>query len=120
MTDEPALARLRALCLSLPEATERETWGGPTFRVRDKIFAMPRRNDGRLSVWCKAPTGVQPMLIAADPARFFFPPYVGSKGWIAIRLDGTVDWDELADLVTDSYLLIAPKRLSTSLRPYPM
>lgn len=108
MSNDEALARVRAICLALPEASEQETWGGPTFRVRAKIFAMPRSDDGRPSVWCKAPAGVQSMLIAADPDRFFFPPYVGAKGWTGVRLDTAVDWEELTDLIADSYRLIAP------------
>src|SRR4051812_35458397 len=98
MPADATLGRLRAICLALPEATELETWGDPTFRVRGKIFAMPKRGDGRFSLWCKAPAGAQQMLIAADPSRFFSPPYVGHKGWIGIRLDVEVDWDELTDL----------------------
>lgn len=71
--------RLRAICLVLPEAVEKETWGDPTFRVRDKIFAMEKRGDGRISLWCKAPLGSQAVLTEADPARFFVPPYVGHR-----------------------------------------
>ena len=63
--------RLRAFCLTLPEAVEQEAWGDPTYRVRGKIFAMEKRGDGRVSVWCKAPPGSQAMLIGADPERFF-------------------------------------------------
>lgn len=114
MTDD-AVGRLRAICLALPEATERETWGDPTFRVRDKIFAMPNRGDGQVSVWCKAPPGVQGMLVGADPARFFVPPYVGRHGWVGVRLDGPVDWEELAELVEESYRRTAPKRLAARL-----
>ena len=114
MVDDP-VARLRAICLALPEATEKESWGAPTFRVRDKIFAMPRRDDGRLSFWCKAPPGVQDILVSAAPARFFVPPYVGGRGWVGARLDSPVDWVEIADLVADSYRLIAPKRLAALL-----
>ena len=110
MPDDP-LDRLRAICLDLPGATEQETWGDPTFRVRDKIFAMPKRGDGRLSLWCKAPPGMQEILVAADPDRYFVPPYVGHNGWIGTRLDVDVDWDELADHVTASYRMTAPKRL---------
>jgi predicted DNA-binding protein (MmcQ/YjbR family) len=110
MTDP--VKRLRQICLALPEATEQETWGDPTFRVRTKIFAMPKQGDGRLSVWCKAPPGAQEALVSTDPARFFAPPYVGPKGWIGIRLDRQVDWDEVSELVTGSYRLIAPKRLA--------
>lgn len=110
-TSDP-IDRLRALCLTLPEAAEKEAWGDPTFRVRDKIFAMVKAGDGRVSIWCKAPTGVQEMLVGSDPARFFVPPYVGHNGWIGVRLDFEVDWDELADLVEDSYRMTVPKRLA--------
>src|SRR3954470_1579608 len=104
--------RLRAICLALPEATEKEAWGDPTFRVRDKIFAMFKTGDGRPAVWCKAPPGSQIILVGADPDRFFAPPYVGPKGWVGMRLDGAVDWDELASLVRRSYGLVAPRRLA--------
>jgi len=114
MADDP-VPRLRAICLALPEAVEQETWGDPTFRVRDKIFAMPRRGDGRVSMWCKAPPGMQDVLVGADPARFFVPPYVGHNGWIGVRLDLAPDWDEIGDLVADSYRLTAPKRLAALL-----
>jgi predicted DNA-binding protein (MmcQ/YjbR family) len=103
--------RLRAICLTLPEAVEKETWGAPTFRVRDKIFAMERRDDGRVSVWCKAPPGSQMVLTGADPERFFAPPYVGSRGWVGMWLDHRPDWTEVAALVDRSYRLTAPKKL---------
>jgi predicted DNA-binding protein (MmcQ/YjbR family) len=104
--------RLRAICLALPEAVEKEAWGDPTFRVRDRIFAMEKRGDGRSSLWCKAPQGSQMVLVGADPRRFFVPPYVGHKGWVGMRLDSKPDWDEVAELVKRSYRLIAPKRLA--------
>lgn len=107
--------RLRAICLGLPEAREVETWGDPTFRVRGRIFAMPKRGDGRLSVWCKAPPGSQTILVGADPERFFVPPYVGHRGWVGMRLDRDPDWAEVAALVARSYRLTAPKRLAESL-----
>jgi predicted DNA-binding protein (MmcQ/YjbR family) len=110
-------ARLQAICLALPEATE-VNFGGhdnsPTFRVGDKIFAMYQNDhhgDGRVAVWCKAPPGAQEVMVGADPERFFRPPYVGPKGWIGVRLDRPVDWGLLADLVEESYRMTAPKRL---------
>jgi len=106
------LERLRAICLALPEATEKEAWGDPTFRIRERIFAMLKRGDGRPSVWLKAPEGMQEVLVAADPDRFHRPPYVGHRGWIGIRLDEGPDWDEVAGRVRHSYRLIAPKRLA--------
>lgn len=103
--------RLRAICLALPEAEERETWGAPTYRVRDRIFAMLRTGDGRTSLWCKAPPGAQEILVGADPELFFRPPYVGPKGWIGMRLDRGPDWAEVAALVQRSYRMTAPKAL---------
>ena len=108
-------ARLRDVCLALPEAAEKETWGEPTFRVRDRIFAMLRRGDGRPSVWLKAPHGAQEVLCAADPHRFFRPPYVGPKGWIGMRLDDGPDWQEATRLIARSYLMTAPKALARRL-----
>lgn len=112
MTDETVTERLRSISLALPEATEKESWGDPTWRVRGRIFAMEKRGDGRISLWCKAPPGSQEILTDADPTRFFVPPYVGSKGWIGIRLDDRPDWDEVAGLIRRSYRLIAPRRLA--------
>ncbi|BCP54774.1 phosphoribosylglycinamide formyltransferase [Kaistia sp. 32K] len=114
MPPERPIDHLRTICLALPEATEQETWGDPTFRVRGKIFAMQKRGDGRDSVWVKAPEGSQMVLVGADPARFFVPPYVGPKGWIGIRLDNDPDWQEVSELIRRSYRLIAPKRLANS------
>ena len=105
------LARLRRCCLALPEAVEKETWGIPTFRIRDKIFAMAH-DPG--TMWCKAPRGVQPLLVEAAPERFFVPPYVGHKGWIGVRLDRRTDWDETAALIRRSYRMTAPKKLAAT------
>jgi hypothetical protein len=109
------LERLRAVCLAFPEAVESGGAGDPSFKVRDKIFAMQHRMDGRPSLWVKAPDGVQEMLVGAVPERFFRPPYVGHRGWVGLRLDGELDWDELADLVEESYRMTAPKRLSAQI-----
>ena len=109
---DQATERLRTICLGLPEAIEKETWGDPTYRVREKIFAMEKRGDGRPSLLCKAPAGSQAVLVGADPQRFFVPPYVGPKGWIGMRLDDDPDWDEVAAIVRRSFRLIAPKRLA--------
>ncbi|MEX0783354.1 MAG: MmcQ/YjbR family DNA-binding protein [Dehalococcoidia bacterium] len=107
---EALLDRLRGICLALPEATERETWGEATFRVREKIFAMAG-GESSLALSCKAPAGAQEMLIEANPARFFKPAYVGPKGWIGVRFDDETDWEEVAFLVRQSYEMTAPKKL---------
>jgi predicted DNA-binding protein (MmcQ/YjbR family) len=105
-------ARLRDICLALPEAVEKPFGGhtAPSFRVRDKHFVMTSE-DGR-SMTFKAGPGVQDALVASDPERFFVPPYVGNRGWVGARLDVEQDWDEIAELIEDSYRLIAPKRLA--------
>jgi predicted DNA-binding protein (MmcQ/YjbR family) len=108
---ENPLDRLRAICLALPEATEQGGVGDPTFRVLDKIFAMQHPVEDRPSMWCKAPLGAQEVLVGSNPERFFVPPYVGHHGWVGAWLDIEIDWDEVADLVEDSYRMTAPKRL---------
>ncbi len=114
MNEDP-LDQIRAICLALPEATEGGGVGNPSFRVRDRIFAMQHGVDGRRSVWCKAPPGVQPALVDSRPEQFFVPPYVGCHGWIGLWLDVELDWEEVADLVEESYRMTAPKRLSARL-----
>jgi predicted DNA-binding protein (MmcQ/YjbR family) len=104
--------RLATICLALPEATEVQQFGGPTWRVRNKIFAMANERDGRPAVWCKAPPGSQEILTGADPERFFAPPYLGPKGWVAVYLDRGVDWSEVAVLIARSYRLVAPRKLA--------
>ena len=114
------LARLRKVCLALPEAHEVEAWGEPTFRIRNKLFAMyahaeNHHGGGRPSVWCKAARGNQGPMVQANPERFFVPPYVGVSGWIGIRLDANPDWAEVGELMRDAYRLVAPKRLLATL-----
>jgi hypothetical protein len=115
------LARLRKLSLGLPEAHEVEAWGEPTFRVKNKIFAMyahanTHHGGGRHAVWCKASAVNQRLMVEAAPDRFFVPPYVGPSGWIGVWLDGDVDWSELADLLRDGYRMTAPKKLLAQLK----
>ena len=111
-----ALPHLRAICLALPEAEERETWTVPTWRLRGRIFCMWNpMDDGAAALWCKARRGVQEMLADAAPDRFFRPPYVGHKGWIGLRLSGRVDWKEVAALVRRSWRMTAGKRLAATL-----
>ncbi len=106
------LDRLRKICLALPDATEKEAWGEPTFRVRGRMFAMYANNhhdDGRIAVWCKAPLGYQSMMIGVAPKRFFVPPYVGVNGWVGVRLDLEVDWKEVAGVVEQGYRMALEK-----------
>jgi len=106
---------IRDIALGFPEAVEKETWGHPTFRVRDKIFVgYGTDDDGHASLTMKAAPGEQAALLAeGDP--FFLPKYVGSRGWIGLRVDDDTDWRMVAELVIDSYREIAPQSLSVSI-----
>jgi hypothetical protein len=111
-----ALAEVRAICLALPEATERISHGAPVFFVRKApsfvMFENDHHGSGRLALWCASPPGAQEALIGGDPERFFKPPYVGPRGWIGVRLDRDLDWDTIAEIIEDAYRAVAPPKLA--------
>lgn len=108
------LKRLRGICLGFPRVVEKEAWGECTFRVAGgKMFAMTDNNhhqSGHVAVWVLAPPNMQENLIRSMPGRFFRPPYVGSKGWVGVRIDSSLDWDHLAAILWDGYLMSAPAK----------
>ena len=111
-----ALTRLRKICDSLPQAHEVEAWGEPTFRVKNKMFAMyanagNHHGEGQHAVWIKATHETQDFMVRSAPKRFFKPPYVGPSGWIGVILDQKTDWAGLRELLMDGYCLVAPKKL---------
>ncbi|HEX3327186.1 MAG TPA: MmcQ/YjbR family DNA-binding protein [Actinomycetota bacterium] len=113
-----SVQRLRRLCLTLPEVTERLSHSEPSWFVRDKklfVTMSDHHHDDRVAFWCAAPDGAQEELVAADPIHFFRPPYVGGRGWLGVFLDVDVDWDEVESLVTDAYRQVAPKSLVAQL-----
>jgi hypothetical protein len=113
----PIEQRVRDICLALPGVSEKLSHGSPAF-FAGKQFVMlwpeGHHDNGFPHLWCAAADGVQTELIASSP-RFFRPPYVGHRGWVGMRLDGDVDWAEVAEVCTDAYRLVAPKRLSAQL-----
>jgi hypothetical protein len=117
---DEALARVRTLCLGLPETEERLSHGSPWFFIRGKksfaAFLHDHHGDGRLALWCNAPPGVQESLVGMDAEQFFRPPYVGVRGWVGVRLDCGPDWDRVAEIIEDAYRESAPKRLRDALR----
>jgi hypothetical protein len=114
-----ALQRVRAICTALPEVEERPSHGAPTFFYRGKktfvMFHDDHHGDGRLAIWCHAPEGIQHLLVTEEPERFFVPPYVGHRGWVGVRLDVDVDWDEIAGIVRDAYLMVVPPKVAAAL-----
>jgi hypothetical protein len=104
---EAALARVRKLCLSLPDVSERPSHGAPTFFFGGKksfaTFLDNHHGDGRLAVWCAAPPDAQAMLVDSDPEVFFVPPYVGHLGWVGVRLDRRAPWPVVARVLEDAH-----------------
>jgi len=116
------LERLRSICLALPEAHEVEAWGEPTFRVKNKLFAMyaaagNHHGAGRHSVWVKSTPVNQDLMLHSDADRFFKPPYVGPSGWIGIYLDKRPNWKAVEEILRDGYILTAPKKLLAQMKP---
>jgi len=113
-------ARLRKICLALPDATEKIAWGEPTWRVGGKLFAqMDTHHHGadHIAVWLPMPLGAQEALVEADAEQFFVPPYVGHRGWVGVRIDRKPDWGVVAGLVEEAYRQIAPPRIAAKLAP---
>lgn len=113
------LPRLRDICLGMPETTERLSHGAPTWFIQGKktfsTFTDDHHGDGRVAVWCAAPPGAQHSLVSDDPEQYFVPPYVGTRGWLGVRLDREPDWERVADLIEDAYRTVAPKKLVAEL-----
>lgn len=118
-TNPAITAKVRELCMALPEVTERLSHGECTWFVRGKkVFVQmsDHHHDDRLGLWCAAPSGVMAELVEQEPTRFFRPPYVGVKGWLGVYLDvPDPDWDELREIVRDAYRQIAPAKLTALL-----
>jgi len=111
------LAKMRGICLSLPDTQETLTWGEPHFRVGEKIFAGCGNEKDRLTIAFKLEMD-HADLVVQDP-RFHRAPYVGHKGWVSMDASGIRDWEEVRALVLESYRLIAPKRTVAKLGAAP-
>jgi hypothetical protein len=113
--EQRLLERLRRICMSLPEVSERLSHGEVTWFIRDKrvLATMDDHHHGadHFALTCPAPPGVQQELIALEPERFYRPAYVGPSGWIGVRLDRDVDWDEIERIIEEAYRMKAPKSL---------
>src|SRR3954468_10354690 len=113
--EKTPLDRVRELCLSLPETSERLSHGQPSFFIREKktfvMYLDDHHGDGRLALWLAAAEGMQQALVEAAPEHYFRPPYVGHRGWLGVRLDRDLAWDEIAGAIEDAYLTVAPRSL---------
>ncbi len=122
-SEDRRLTRVTKICLALPEAARTLMGDHASFSVRDKKFAYYLDNhhgDGIVALCFRTELGQNAVLLAADTERFYSPAYIGPRGWVGLRLDvGEIDWDEVADFVTDSYRLAAPKRLASQVDQQP-
>jgi len=112
------LERVRKICLSLPETSEKISHGEPTFFVNRKVFVMfanNHHNDGHLAVWLPVPEGLQMSLINTSPEIYFKPPYVGARGWVGIELTRITEKDLIFHIQT-AWELVAPKRLLSKIK----
>ena len=125
MTRRSPLEQVRRICLALPDANERESHGAPTFFIRDKrsfvTYTDNHHDDGRLALWCASSSDVQQMLATSRPEQFFVPPYVGHLGWIGVRLDRDLSWNEIAGVIKHGHGLVmarlsGPRRSATKAR----
>ena len=118
--EDRRLTRLTKICLALPEASRNILGRHAAFVVRKKTFVYFLDNhhgDGIVGLNCKVGPRDNQALVAAQPGRFYMPAYIGSRGWVGLRLDvGVVDWDEVSELVADSYRRIAPKNLAAQVQ----
>ena len=105
---------VRRLALALPETSEKPCYGTPGFYVRKKLFAR-LRDDGTTLV-AKVDMGERELLLAAEPETFFITDHYREWPYMLVRLSAIHD-DELLEVLTDSWLLAAPKRLAATLDP---
>jgi phosphoribosylglycinamide formyltransferase-1 len=114
--EDPRLRRVDEICLGLGETSSRRHGSHAAFLVRKKTFAYYLDNhhgDGIVAITCKVAPGDNELLAKAQPERFYLPAYLASRGWVALRLDcGEIDWEEVRELLYESYRRIAPKRLA--------
>ncbi len=118
---EELIARVRRVCLALPETMEKLSHGEPTFFVKKKVFAMCSINhhhDGHVAVVLPAPIGVQQALIESAPKKYYRPPYVGGAGWVGVELPRVSD-KELTLHIREAWRLIAPPKLQDTLEASP-
>ena len=114
---EQRRSRLVQICEALPETiVDPAGESHLAFRIRKRIFAyylFDHHGDGIVAFTCKSSLSDQRRLVKEDPASFFVPAYLGSKGWVAIRLDlDEVDWDTVSELARRAYQDTAPRKLA--------
>ena len=110
--------RFRVICMDLPGVTEKLSHGAPAFFVGKQFLTLwldGHHDHGFPHLWCAAPPGVQDELVTTEPDRFFRPPYVGGRGWLGVRLDAVIDWDEMTLICEEAFRAVAPRKFIEAL-----
>jgi predicted DNA-binding protein (MmcQ/YjbR family) len=113
MDESSVLARLRQICLRLPEVPETVKWGHPTFEAGKKIFAVLDHYDGHPCIAFRAPLEKLDELLSDK--RFTEAPYAARHGWVCLSAAGRLNWKEVERLLHESYRLVALKRMLVAL-----
>jgi predicted DNA-binding protein (MmcQ/YjbR family) len=111
-------AAVREICLSFPNAEEASSHGSPDFKVEGKSFAtfcVNHHGDGRVALWLRSPPGMQRLYTELNPKAYFVPPYVGSRGWLGVELNKSLDWKDIANRVREAYENASPASLTSGL-----
>jgi hypothetical protein len=111
-TPAALIDRVRKVALGLQGTTEKVSHGEPAF-FRGRMYVTADTNhhgSGHIAIWCRAEAGVQQAFVDASPEHFFVPPYLGSQGWIGVRLDSGLDWPIVARFVEQAWQEAARKR----------
>jgi len=102
--DDLVLAKLRAICTTLPGTTEKQSWGHPNFCVNKKIYSGYENYKGEWFIFFRVEKDHQSLFLK-DP-RFVSTPYIGKNGWVSLRVEGRLRWSEIRGLVKESYRLV--------------
>ena len=113
MRESALLGRLRRICLKLPETRETVKWQHPTFEAGKKIFAVLDHYQGSFCIAFRVSPDRAAGLL--QDSRFFEAPYGAGRGWLCLRTDGKLDWENIAELVKESYRQVALKRMLAAL-----
>jgi hypothetical protein len=117
------LGQVQALCLRLPDAYEERAWVGTRWRVRTRtfahvlliddgwppVYARAAATDGPVTVLTFRSSGPELDVLRGSGRPFFAPPWRGDE--VGMLIEADVDWLEVAELLTESYCLLAPKAL---------
>jgi hypothetical protein len=116
--EHETLAPIAAVCRELPECVI-DADQHHKLSVRGRTLGwhlVDHHGDGRVALTIRAAPGENEALVASDGQRFFMPPYVARHGYVGVYLDvDEVAWDEVCELITDAYRMVAPKKLVAQL-----